>query len=63
MNASHLTDQEFKELVIKVAIKIAPKIIENSKNGDIAADAVATYSYHIAEAVSSILKDPSGSGL
>ena len=58
-----LTDQEFKKLVLKVAVKIAPKFVNESTNSDDASTLVATYSFHIADAVKSILKDPSGHSL
>lgn len=58
-----LTDQEFKKLVLKVAVKIAPTLVKESTSSDAASDLVATYSYHIADAVKSILKDPSGHSL
>lgn len=58
-----LTEKEFKDLVIGVAIKIAPMIIEKGKPSDATANVVALYSHHIAEAVNDILKDPSGNSL
>ena len=44
-------------------LKISPIIVEKERNSDDASNNVALYAYHIADAVNSILKDPSGNGL
>tara|TARA_R100000789_G_scaffold53867_1_gene52867 strand:+ start:494 stop:688 length:195 start_codon:yes stop_codon:yes gene_type:complete len=62
-NTAGLTPEEFKKLVIDVAVKISPTIVKNSLNSDDASSNIALNSYHIADAVNSILKDPSGHGL
>lgn len=58
-----LSEKEKRQLIIDVAVRISPVVIEKNKGSDDASDLVAIYAYHIADAVNSILTDPSGSGL
>jgi len=58
-----LTNQERKKLITDLAVKIAPSIIEKSKNSDEASEWIAIYSNSIADALNSILIDPSGKSL
>ncbi|MET3538722.1 hypothetical protein [Chryseobacterium limigenitum] len=63
MEKKHLTDEEFKKLVIEIAIKISPILVEKKPDSWSAAENIAIYSKDIAEAVRSILIDPSGKSL
>lgn len=50
-----LTKEEYKKLVIDLAIKISPIIIEKKETSDIASITIAQYAKDIADAVSDIL--------
>lgn len=50
--------QEFKEFVKDIALKIAPTLVEKKTNSDDASTAIAIYAYHIADAVNTILINP-----
>lgn len=57
---SKLTNEEYKQLVMSIAIEISPKLIEIKKEGsDIAATHIALYARDIADAVDSILRENS----
>lgn len=58
-----LSEQERKKLIIDLSIKIAPELIKHKNNSEGASTTIALYANDIADAVNSILKDPSGSGL
>ncbi|MGN7705301.1 hypothetical protein [Chryseobacterium sp. 22543] len=59
MEKKHLTDEEFKKLVIEIAIKISPILVKKKPDSWSAAENIAIYSRDIAEAVRSILSDKS----
>lgn len=65
MEKIELTKEEYKQLVIDVAIKISPKIVdlEEVKNSEQAGNTVALYARDIAMAVDSVLKDWTGNTL
>lgn len=58
-----LTEEEYKKLVIDIAIKISPEIVKIKANSDLASEAIALYAKDIADAVKSIINDPSGKSL
>lgn len=59
-----LSEKEYKDLVIAVAIQISPKIIElKNSTSDVAGATVALYARDIAEAVDAVLRDNTGNSL
>lgn len=59
-----LSDQEYKQLVIDVAIAISPKIIQlKNSTSDVVGATVALYARDIAEAVDAVLRDNTGNSL
>ena len=61
--STKLTAEEYKKLVMDVAIKISPEIVKIKENSELASEAIALYARDIAGAVKSILNDPSGKNL
>lgn len=51
-----LTDEEYKKIVIEVAIKISPILVKAKPDSFVAAENIAIYARDIADAVESILK-------
>lgn len=52
----HLTDAEYKKLVIDITLSISASLIERKPDSASAAENIALYARDIADAVDSILK-------
>lgn len=56
-----LTDEEYKQLLMRVAVQISPVIVETHKSdSEETGKQVALYARDISEAVDAILRDNSG---
>jgi hypothetical protein len=51
-----LTEKEYKDLVINVAVQISPIIIQKMETSDLASITIARFSKDIADAVNDVLK-------
>jgi hypothetical protein len=57
-----LTKEERRDLIKKIAVQIAPVIIQrNGSNSEISGNTVALFANDITDAVDRVLYDPSGS--
>lgn len=56
-NESELTETEFKELVCKLAVALAPEVLKRVSNDEALDRNVALFSYDVAEATRAVLKD------
>ncbi|UOB18419.1 hypothetical protein [Abyssalbus ytuae] len=53
-----LTDEEYKNLIIDLAKKIAPVVIKKKESSHLASEEVALYALHIAEEIKIAVENP-----